>query len=98
MSRADRRVAWCPPGTDGDEWVRMREPSLGDEAGAARELGELEDHELRGLHGSDPDLAHDLAGVDDIRGVRLVIALDEERLLGGVAEQGPLSPFADEER
>src|SRR6478609_5601181 len=72
--------------------------SLGYEAGAAGELGQLEDHELRRLHRRDPDLADDLAGVDTLRGVGLPITLDVERLVRGQPEQRPLAPFVDQER
>src|SRR6476620_8388957 len=70
---------------------------LVDEADAARELGQLEDDELRRLDRRDADLADDLPGVDAFGRVGLEVALDEVRLVGRESEQGPLAPLVDEE-
>src|SRR4051812_19062156 len=70
---------------------------LGDEAGAAGELRELEDDELRRLDRSDTDLTHDHAGVDALGRVGLAVALDEERLVGRQPEQCTLAPLVHEE-
>src|SRR3954470_14627478 len=79
-------------------WVgRGSRRSLVDEARAAGELGEPEDHELGRLDRRHPDLAHDLAGVDSLRRVGLPVALDVERLVGRQPEQRPLAPLVDEE-
>src|SRR3954447_16109613 len=64
---------------------------------AGRELAQAEDDELGRLDGRDADLADDLPGLDDVGRVRLGVALDEERLLGGRPEQRALTPGAGEE-
>src|SRR5688572_20475613 len=53
--------------------------------GAHRRLAELEHHELGRLHRRYSDQCHDLARVADVGRVGLLVALDEERLLGRVA-------------
>src|SRR4026208_298984 len=58
------------------------------EAGAAGELADPEDHELRGLHRCDADLHSEDAGVAVLGRVVLLVALDEERLVGGAPEEG----------
>src|ERR1700694_4806908 len=47
-----------------DDYLPFLDGLLGDQAGAARELGEAENDELGRLHGRHPDLADDLAGID----------------------------------
>src|ERR1700694_4365315 len=54
-------------------------PSLFAEGRAARELGDLEDDELRRLHRGDPDFDDELAGVDALGRIVLTVALDVER-------------------
>src|SRR5437868_13586802 len=49
--------------------------------GPALVLADLEDHELRRLDRGDAHHHPHLAGVDHLRRVGLVVALDEERLL-----------------
>src|SRR3954447_23007523 len=71
---------------------------LVDQAGAAGELGEPEDNELRGLHRRHPDLADHLTGVDALGGVRLAVALAVERLVRSEPEQRALAPLVAEER
>src|SRR5262245_33578271 len=65
---------------------------------AARELGETEDDELRRLHRRDPDLADDLPAIDDVRGIRLGVALHVEGLLRSRPEQRAVPPDTQEER
>src|SRR5262245_20356562 len=72
--------------------------SLADQADAALQLCELEDDELGRLHRRHADLAGDLAQVDGLGRVGLVVALDEERLGGRRAEQGALAPLHHQER
>src|SRR5262245_47371067 len=72
--------------------------SLADQAHAALELSELEDDELGRLHRGDADLAGDLPEVDGLGRVGLVVALDEEGLGRGRAEEGALAPLHDQER
>src|SRR5690606_25356111 len=73
-------------------------PNLFAEGRAARELRDAEHHELGGLDGRDTDLDHELTGVDDLGWVRLLVALDVERLGRRGPEQGPVAPGAHEER
>ena len=47
-----------------------------DEAGAAGELGQTEDHKLRWFNGRHTDLAHDLPEVDTFGRVGLVVTFD----------------------
>src|SRR5262245_57683045 len=70
--------------------------SLG-QGGAARELRQPEDHELGRLHRCHADLADELAGVDDLGRVRLVVTLDVEGFVGREPEQRALAPFVGEE-
>src|SRR5262249_59792526 len=55
--------------------------------GAAGQLRQPEDDELGRLDRGDADLADHLPDVDAFAGVRLGVALDVERVLGGEAEQ-----------
>src|SRR5262245_28579048 len=50
-------------------------------------LADAEHDELGGLDRRDADLDHELAGVDRLRRVRRLVAADEERLVGALAEQ-----------
>src|SRR5882757_9219505 len=68
------------------------------QGGPARELGQLEDDELRWLDWSHTDLADDHPGIDGLRRVGLVVTLDEEGLVRRQTEQGALAPLVDEER
>src|SRR4051794_31599949 len=68
-----------------------------DQACAARVLRQAEDDELGRLHRGDADLADDLPEVDPLSGVRLVVALHEERLLGREPEERTLAPLHDQE-
>src|ERR1700704_4614972 len=68
------------------------------QGGPARELGQLEDDELRRLHRGHADLADDHPGIDGLRRVGLVVALHEEGLVRRQTEEGPLAPLVDEER
>src|SRR5207302_486142 len=72
-------------------------PSLFAERCAARELGDLEDDELRGFDRGDPDLDDELARVDRLRGVHLAVALDVERFAGRGSEERAVAPDADQE-
>src|SRR2546430_13623093 len=72
-------------------------PSLFAERCAARELGDLEDDELRGFHRRDPDLDDELTRVDRLRGVHLAVAFDVERLGGRRPEERAVAPDADQE-
>src|SRR5256886_5434723 len=73
-------------------------PSLFAERCAARELGDLEDNELRRFHRGDPDLDDELARVDRLRGVHLAVAFDVERLAGRRPEERAVAPDRSEER
>src|SRR5207245_8046801 len=73
-------------------------------AGLSRDLAwapgvfaDPEDDELARLHRRYSDLDHDLAGLDHVRRVRLLVALDEERHGGRTSEQCALAPRAREE-
>src|SRR6058998_3860906 len=66
-------------------------------AAAAGELAQAEDDELRRLDRRDADLAGDLPGLDVLGRVGLGVALDEERLVGRLAEQGARAPDTVEE-
>src|SRR2546421_10805941 len=72
-------------------------PSLFAERCAARELGDLEDAELRGFHRGDPDLDDELARVDRLRGVHLAVAFDVEGLPGRRPEERAAAPDAAQE-
>src|SRR5213080_1442328 len=72
-------------------------PSLFAERCAARELGDLEDDELRRFHRGDPDLDDELARVDRLRGVHLAVALDVERFAGGGPKERAVAPDANQE-
>src|SRR5215470_11650249 len=65
---------------------------------ADRGLAQLEDHELGRLDRRDPDDRDHLARVADLRRVGLLVALDEERLLRGGAEQRAVAPHPGQER
>src|SRR5271154_6658751 len=79
-------------------FLRYRSRSLFDfSAATAGELAQAEDHEFRRLDGRDPDLANDLAGLDQLRRIGLSVALDVERLGRRSPEQGPGSVDAGEE-
>ena len=64
---------------------------------AALELGDAEDDELGWLDRRDADHHHELTGVDHLGRVGLLVALDEEGLLGGASEQRAVAPHAGEE-
>src|SRR3954469_22200017 len=77
---------------------RGRMGLLGDfRAAATRELAQAEDHELGRLHRGDADLADDLPGLDHVGRVGLGVALDEEGLLRGRAEQRARPPCPGQE-
>src|SRR3954469_20643822 len=63
---------------------------------AAGDLLDAEDHELGRLDDRNTDLGHDLAGFTYVRGVRVGITLDEERLLRRLAEQRADAPLAQQ--
>src|SRR6476620_11195735 len=71
---------------------------FGNQAGAAGELRQLEDHELGRFDRGDADLANDLARVDALGRVGLTVALDVEGLVRGEPEQRALAPLVDQER
>src|SRR4051794_17821409 len=60
-------------------------------------LADAEDDELGRLHRSEADLDDELALVDRLRRIRLRVALDVVRLIGGGAEQGASGPQSAEE-
>src|SRR5438552_15947562 len=72
-------------------------PSLFAERCAARELGDLEDDELRRFHRCDADLDDELARIDRLRGVHLAVASDVERLAGRGSEERAVQAVADKE-
>src|SRR3954468_4918069 len=68
------------------------------DATAGGHLADPEDDEFRGLARGEADLDDQLAGVDDLGRVGLVVALDVERLLGRGAHQGAVAPQQGQER
>src|SRR4029079_2654418 len=60
-------------------------------------LADLEHHELGRLHGCDPDDGDDLARVDDLGRIGLLVAFHEERFTGRPAHQGTVEPDAGQE-
>jgi hypothetical protein len=58
----------------------------------------LEYDEFRRLDRSDADDRDDLAGVDDVRWIGLLVALDEERLLRRGSKQRSVTPDAGQKR
>src|SRR6202048_1922770 len=64
---------------------------------AARELGDLEDDELRRFHRRDADLDDELARIDRLGRVQLAVAFDIERLAGGRPEECAVAPDANQE-
>src|SRR5262245_47787326 len=61
-------------------------------------LAQLEDRKLRRFHRRDPDQRHHPSLVPDLGRVGLGVALDEERLLRGLPDQGAVAPDVGEER
>src|SRR6266496_1104668 len=90
LSRSGRAIARLPPHP-------ASAGSLVDQAGAAGELGQAEHHELGRLDRRHADLADDLARVDALGRVGLLVALHVEGLGGGEPEQGALAPLVDQE-
>src|ERR1700736_6563615 len=72
-------------------------PSLFAKRCAARELGDLEDDELRRFHRRDADFDDELAGIDRLGRVELAVAFDIERLAGGRSEECAVAPDANQE-
>src|SRR3984893_5480809 len=72
-------------------------PSLFAKRCAARELGDLEDDELRRFHRRDADLDDELARIDRLGRVQLAVAFDVERLARGGSEERAVAPDANQE-
>src|SRR5262249_16286425 len=68
------------------------------DASARSHLADAEDDEFRGLHRREADLDGQLAGVDDLGRVGLLVALDVEGLLRRDAHERPVAPQEREER
>ena len=81
------------PDTDGT--LRGRGSSLRTNIG--RDSAQPEDYELSRLNRRDADLAHDLAGVDDVGRVRLSAAHDVLRVSCGLTSERAVAPTALEE-
>src|SRR6187402_33099 len=61
--------------------------------GKPGDLLDAEDHELRGSHDGDPDMADQPPVLDVVLAHRGLVTADEERLLGGAAEQRAGAPL-----
>src|SRR5262249_401485 len=68
------------------------------DAAAGRHLADPDDDEFRGLHRRETDFDDQLAGVDDLGRIGLVVTLDVERLLQGRAHEGAVPPQQRQER
>src|SRR5262245_58367565 len=65
--------------------------------GAALELRDAEDDELRGLGRGDTDFRYDAAQQNGLRRVRFLVAFHEEGLLFGRSDKSPRQPLQSQE-